>query len=187
MTALQPEAELVVRECVRREMNDTIGYELPLLDAYIALAAATLVPTSQLMAMGIRATPKDTYPVAINEVNRQRAKRLSKYFLDEVPKDRFYLLCLAKGYDHTLPLDPPWIDEAMVLAIAAEVENPATAGLISKIKGKNTLIRNEMLDARWAKDQPQLPKADFTPNRLEGTPVLKMPQDTEKPIQRRLL
>ena len=184
---LPEHAEGAIRDRVRREMKDTIGYELPLLDAYIALASSTLVVTSQLASTGVTATPKDTFPIAVDEVHRQRARRLSQYFQEESPENRFYLLCLAKGYQQIIPLDPPWVDEAKVIAAAAGVADPAKAGLIKRNKGKTTLVANPELDDRWANQKTALPKTDFTPNRLEGTPVFEMPQKAEKPFQQPLL
>lgn len=186
-TNLPQEAANAVRGCVIREMKATTRYELPLLDAYIALASSTLVTSSQLQTTEIRATPKEIFPVAVDEVNRQRAKKLAEYFPDDNPEDRFYLLCIAKGYQDAIPLDPPWIDEVAVMAMAAGVENPAKAGLVEKQKGKHRLVRNPDLDARWATEQPQLPRTDFTPNRLEGNPVFETPEREPPPFQKLLL
>ena len=160
---LPEHAEHAIRDRVRREMAEIITYQLPLLDAYIALAAATLVVSCQLANTSLKATPSDTYPIAVDEVNRQSAKKLAQYFQDDTPEDHFYLLCLAKGYDDVIPLDPPWLDESAVLAPAA--------GLVKQQKGKHFLVRNPALDDCWANEKLDLPKTDFTPNWLEGTPV----------------
>ena len=153
---------------------------------------ATLVTTSQLNEQGVHTTPEDTYPVAVDEVHLLRAKRLAEYFQDEIPEDRFYMLCLAKGYDEFIPRDPPWIDEAKVLGLAAGVADPRKAGIIKTLKGKTRLIANPELDARWEANKPELPKTDFTPNRLEGTPIFEpQPAPTSPtpvlPLQPKLL
>ena len=184
---LPPAAEREIRQCVQRELADTTEYELPLLDAYIALAASTLVTSSQLRARGINATPKDTYPVAVDEVHQQRAQKLSVYFQAEPPETRFYMLCLAKGYLDVIPRDPPWIDEAKVLALASGVADPKQAGLVKTVQGRLKLVPNQDIDTQWAKAQPDLPKTDFTPNRLEGTPVFQATPEKPRSQQMTLL
>ena len=183
---LSPEAEQQIRQCVRQELADTTEYQLPLLDAYIALAASTLVTSSQLRARGINATPKDTYPVAVDEIHQQRAKKLSVYFNEETPETRFYMLCLAKGYLDVIPRDPPWIDESKVLALASGVADPRRAGLVQTVKGHLKLVPNQAIDTRWATDQPALPKTDFTPNRLEGTPIFQANPEPHRTQQKTL-
>ena len=181
------EATEAIRARVQREMKATISYELTLLDAYIALAASTLVTTSQLQARGLNATPKDTYPVAVDEVHQQRAKKLSVYFPHETPETRFYMLCLAKGYQDIIPRDPPWIDEAKVLALASGVDDLMKTGLVQTVKGRLKLVHNPELDSRWETENPEMPKTDFTPNRMEGTPIFQPQPERERPQQKQLL